>query len=115
MLRGIRRAGISRITSRPQRAATTVEVRGEVKQCRLPIISTNLPVVVSILALARWAHVNVTSFLSNVKSSRLNLPLSRFDLSITRTCGSIFLSLTSQLRLRLLNLRPYRQASDSGS
>ena len=35
--------------------------------------------------------------LSNVKSSRLNVPSSRFDLSTTGICGAIFASLTSQL------------------
>jgi hypothetical protein len=36
--------------------------------------------------------------LSNVKSTRLKVPSSRFDLSITGMCGAMSLSLTSQLR-----------------
>jgi hypothetical protein len=36
--------------------------------------------------------------LSNLKSSRLKVPFSRFNLSMTGMCGAISLSLTSQLR-----------------
>ena len=56
---------------------------------------TSLPVVVRVLPAGQMYTFRP---LSNVKSSRLKIPSSRFDLSITGMCGAIFLSLTSQLR-----------------
>src|SRR5262245_27549580 len=56
---------------------------------------TSLPVVVGVLPAGQ---VYTFPFWSNVKSSRLKVPSSRFDLSITGMCGAIFLSLTSHSR-----------------
>src|SRR5262249_41873158 len=56
---------------------------------------TNLPVVVRVLPAGQMYRLRS---LSNLKSSRLKIRSSRFDLSITGMCGAIFLSLTSQLR-----------------
>ena len=56
---------------------------------------TSLPVVVRVLPAGQMYRLRS---LSNLKSSRLKVPFSRLDLSITGMCGAIFLSLTSQLR-----------------
>jgi hypothetical protein len=64
---------------------------------------TNLPVVVRTLpAGQRYTFRS----LSNVKSSRLKVPSSRFDLSITGMCGAIFFSLRSS-SASPLSRRPY--------
>src|SRR5678815_2627930 len=56
---------------------------------------TSLPVVERVFPAGQMYTLRS---LSNVKSSRLNVPSSRFDLSITGICGAMFFSLTSQLR-----------------
>src|SRR6476620_12627409 len=76
--------------------------KGLLRQCRILAIYrsvspslTRLPVVVRALPAGQVYRLRS---LSKVKSSRLKVPSSRLDLSITGMCGAIFLSLTSQLR-----------------
>src|ERR671934_2262364 len=75
---------------------------GQVRQSRMLAIYksvspslTSLPVVVRVLPAGQMYTLRS---LSNAKSSRLNVPSSRLDFSMTGMCGAIFLSLTSQLR-----------------
>src|SRR5260221_9557242 len=78
---------------RLEQAGTTVA-----RACQIRSVSpslTNLPVVARTLPAGQTYTFRS---LSNVKSSRLKVPSSRFDLSITGMCGAIFLSLTSQFR-----------------
>ena len=80
--------------SRPEQAATTVEHARKEKQCRLSIVDQP---ACRRENLARWADVNVTLLVER-EVFPTNVPSSRFDWSITGTCGAIFFSLTSQLR-----------------
>src|SRR5260370_19832013 len=76
---------------RLEQAGTTVARACQIKKC--------FPVIDQFAGrgedLARRADVHVSLL---VKRSRLKVPSSRFDLSITGMCGAIFLSLTSQFR-----------------
>ena len=79
---------------RLQQAATAVTHAGHLRSVSPSL--TNLPVVVRVLPAG---HVYTLRCLSNVKSSRLKVPSSRLDLSMTGMCGAIFLSWTSQLQI----------------
>src|SRR6266436_9228298 len=93
MLRGILRKGVF-----GQHCALNRQVRQSRLLARYRSVSpslTTLPVVGRTLPAGQTYTLRS---LSNVKSSRLKVPSSCFDLSITGMCGAIFLSLTSQLR-----------------
>src|SRR6202048_1400896 len=82
-----------RATLRLEQTAATVAHAGHVKSVSPSL--TNVPVVRRVLPAGQ---MYTSRSLSNLKSSRLKAPSSRFDLSIPGMCGAIFFSLTSQSR-----------------
>ena len=56
-------------------------------------------------------HVQTSRSLSKVKSSRLKVPSSRFDLSMTGMCGAIRCPLARKDRVRRLSLDPTTRAT----